>query len=206
MADDAGTGDSRVKLMNTQAELVSLATSRIRGAESITSLLRVLGPGGTDDRHWAVNFQNVHPDARYGTVEFRQHEGCFHVEKIVNRVQLCVALVRWARCEAASRELDKLLNRRSRVGLGSLLQTLGVADEVVEWYEARLTVEKPHVGEEAKRLAKDKTCKGAKIKVGGERRPVAKVGKLRDAGRRSLTRSWKRGMTLRSHSRYLGEQ
>ena len=111
-------------------------------ARSVPTLLDLLGPNGIDDRKYAVNFQNLHPGARFGTVEFRRHVGCFDAGAVVKRVRLCVGVVRWACGKPDERRLAGLRRAMGadvrRMSLVRLLGWLRVEPDVVRWYARRL--------------------------------------------------------------------
>lgn len=121
---------------------VRAALDLLLQADSIPEFLSLVGPEGIDDRAYALNFQNLHADAQYGTVEFRRHEGSFDADVIVKRIELCIAIVRWASTrpdDQSLREIRELVSGGiCNVGLVRLLRWLKVEEAVVDWYSERL--------------------------------------------------------------------
>lgn len=121
---------------NNGLDLVT-AIDHIRAATSRRQLCRIMSKS-IDDRAYSINFQNMHPDARLGTIEFRQHAGCFDAQRIVKRVELVAGFVGWA---LLGNDLDHLLWLQ-RAGIDvdilKLLRLIGIKEDVVEFYSDRL--------------------------------------------------------------------
>lgn len=114
------------------------ATASIRSAKDRDAFCALFGKS-MDDRYYAVNYQNLHSDARFGTVEFRQHAGCFDAQRIAMRVKLVVALIKWA---LQGEGLENLLWIREQAGidldLSTLLRLIGVEEEVVRYWDGKI--------------------------------------------------------------------
>lgn len=100
---------------------------------------------GREARQYSINFQNLRDEARLGTIEFRQHAGCFDVESICNRVRFVVQLMRW--CEQHGEDLDHLIWLKDvqeqmgvKVDVLALMRLVGVGADVIEFYSGRLFV------------------------------------------------------------------
>lgn len=115
--------------------------ARLLACKSKKAFLNTVGTS-IDDRAYSVNFQNTRAAARFGTVEFRQHAGCFDVGEVLHWVQVVVGMVKWART-ADLQECEGLAGMartawREVVGTTALFAYLGLAEEVVEFYGGRL--------------------------------------------------------------------
>ena len=94
-----------------------------------------------DDRAYDINFQDLREDARYGTIEYRQHAGTIDTEAVLHRVRLVVALTSWA---VKGDNLAHLLWASEKQNFGGemnilrLMRLLSIDDDVILYYSDRL--------------------------------------------------------------------
>lgn len=130
---------------NTMCKPLPVVAADLGHHYEVDDIARVLGQlpvgsGGvqnTAGRYYKLNLQAYY---KYGTVEFRQHQGTLIAKKALSWIKLCLAMAEWADAPNSGsiptpRPLD---NIDTQAGLNALLTTLNMGlDERVYFEERR---------------------------------------------------------------------